>query len=203
VISWIVASHDQRILDTNLLATLHMPPEDELVLITDAESITLAYSEGQARASRPVHCFVHHDIRITDLSLLRHRLIKETEEHDLVGVIGSRTVVLPWSNGAVCGSVVDSRIGNLYFGVGGECALLDGLLLASRQHLDWDISWPGWHGYDYDICTSVRSKGQSVWCMDMGSAMLVHNSDSPFVEHQIDGWPEAEARFYEKWHAKL
>jgi Glycosyltransferase like family len=203
LISWIVASHDERILNENLLRTLTVSEEDELVLIKDAPSITWAYEEGQQLATRPVHCFIHHDIKIINQALLRQYLISDTEKHDLCGLVGSTTLAVPWSNGSVLGSVGDSRLGTLNFGKGGECLLLDGLLLASRNHLPWDTSWTGWHGYDYDICMQVKAAGGSVWCMDFGAAMVVHNSDSPFIEAQIDGWPQAEARFYEKWHASL
>lgn len=203
MISWIVASHDKRILQDNLLYTLDLLPEDELILIEDAASITLAYAEGQERATKPVHCFIHHDVRIINQQLLREYLIADTAHHDLCGVVGTYRMAVPWWNGSPCGSVGDSRMGVLNFGIGGECVLLDGLLLASRKHLEWDTSWPGWHGYDYDICMTVKQDGGSVWCMDSGAAMLVHNSDSPFGLHQIDGWPEAEARFLVKWRASL
>lgn len=203
MISWVVASHDERILNNNLLYTLNVPEEDELVIIRDAPSITWAYEEGQQLATRPVHCFIHHDVRIINQQLLRDYLIADTEKHELVGVVGSTTLAIPWSNGHVLGSVGDSRLGVLNFGNGGECRLLDGLLLASRSHLPWDTSWTGWHGYDYDICMQVHANGGSVWCMDNGAAMVVHCSDSPFVEATIDGWPQAAARFQEKWHASL
>lgn len=203
MISWIVASHDERILNENLLATLQLPEEDELVLVTDAPSITLAYTEGQERATKPVRCFIHHDIRIIDQQLLRERLIAATGQHALCGVVGSFQLAMPWWNGSPCGSVEDSRLGVLHFGQGGECRLLDGLILASREDLPWDVYWPGWHGYDYDICMAVRGMGKSVWCMADGAAMMVHNSDSPQALHLIDGWPEAEARFYAKWGSLL
>lgn len=204
MISWIVASHDRRILNDNLLATLDVLPDDELILIEDAPSITVAYTEGQSRATKQILCFIHHDVRIIDQELLRRHLISATEVHHLVGVVGSRTLAMPWWNGRPVGSVGDTRLGVLVFGGWGPARLLDGLLLASRAQLPWDTDWPGWHGYDYDICMAVQHElNGAVWCMDDGAKMLVHNSDSPQALHLIDGWPEAEARFYAKWGSLL
>lgn len=198
MISWIAAWHDQRILDDNLGATLKLIDNDELILIEGAESITLAYAEGQAKATQPVKCYIHSDVQILDLVRLRMLLIHNTAgDRGIVGVIGSRTHALPWWNGTLIGSVIDSRLGTLDYGFGGPCTILDGMLLATRRYVSWDISWPGWHGYDHDACAQMRALGQENFCLSEGATMIRHNADLPVGP--VAGWPEAEARYREKW----
>jgi hypothetical protein len=200
MISWIVASHRPDILERHLLPTLQLQDEDELVVVKDAESITLAYAEGQLRATQPVKCYVHSDVRVYNYQLLRAELIHATEERGLVGVIGAMDACVPWWNGQVVGSVFDSRLGTLDFGPGGTCAVLDGVLLATRWYISWDISWPGWHGYDYDASAQVRAVDEyGVWCLTGGMQLIGHYSDSPYALDAIDGWAEAERRYKEKW----
>lgn len=205
MISWVVASHIPEILNNNLLATLTIHDGDELILIENASSITMAYAEGQHRAHlpelrrNPVVCYIHSDVRILDLPTLRERLIEDTKGTGIVGVTGSRTMVLPWWNGDLLGSVMDSRLGILDFGPGGDCDVVDGLLMATRRIVPWDIAWPGWHGYDYDACTALLRRGMRNWCVSNGHLLVQHNSDSPLSLHYIHEWPEAEKRYREKW----
>lgn len=199
MISWIVASHEPAILEENLLPTLQLKDDDQFVLVRDAESITIAYAQGQMQATQPIKCYIHHDVQIRNLRLLREALIRDTEHNGLVGVIGAKEACLPWWNCPQLGSVLDSRLGVLDFGPGGPCAMLDGVLLATRQYISWDLSWPGWHGYDYDACAQKRASGQTIWCMTGGASMIYHNSDSPQALSSIDGWAEAEIRYREKW----
>lgn len=199
MISWIVASHRPELLATNLLSTLEIDNGDDLVVIENAPSITMAYAEGQERATQPIRCYIHSDVQILDTSELRSQLIETTPGVGIVGVIGSRSMVLPWWNGDLLGSVQDGRLGTLDFGLGGPCDVLDGLLLASRRTLTWDTDWPGWHGYDYDICQQMLYVGSVNFCLDNGKDLIRHNSDSPFALDSIEGWHDAPLRFIAKW----
>lgn len=201
MISWIVASHEQHTLDINLLATLTIPDDDELIIIRDAPSISSAYTQGQDQGTRPIKCYIHHDVRVLDVPALRSAIVEATNlpNTGMVGVIGSRSVMMPWWNGSPLGSIIDSRLGVLDFGPGGECALLDGVILASRQLVNWDLSCPGWHGYDYDSCTQMRTKGLLNRCITGGRDLLLHQSDSPLSLHDIDGWHSAVAWYMGKW----
>lgn len=203
MISWIVASHDQRFLDKVLGPTL-LPfvdaHDDELIIIRDQETIAKAYTQGQGRATHLVKCYLHHDVRILDLGSLRLQLIDATATQGLVGLIGARSLVIPWWHGyGLLGSVRDGRMGVLNFGAGGECAVVDGLLLATREHIVWDESWPGWHGYEYDACQQMHQRGASVWCLSNGHQLVSHDSDSPYDLAQIDGWHEAVSFYQRKW----
>ena len=201
MISWIVASHDLGIFDANLRPTL--PAEDELILVEDAPSIAVAYNEGQLRSTHPIRCYVHHDVVLMDPMVLRARLLEAcTLDVGFVGVIGSRDVIWPWWASAVkLGSMLDSRLGRLDFGAGGECSVLDGVLLATRHTLMWDESFPGWHGYDHDACAQMRTRGLVNYCLTDGHGLVTHNAGSSTDLGHLAGWADAEQRYLEKWHS--
>jgi hypothetical protein len=207
VISWIVASHDQQILQDNLLTDPRAlaGESDEVILEWQAPSIAAAYNSGQARASRPVRVFVHHDVRILDLPRLRTELLKAcTRSRGVVGVIGTPMACWPWWEAPVrCGSVQDARLGHLDFSRGGEpAAMVDGLLLATAQEIAWDESFEGWHGYDHDACMSQLAAGRVNYCIPDGDRLVLHNrvtDTSPVNTDMIPGWAAAEARFRSKW----
>ena len=204
MISWIAAAHDETILYANLVSSLHpLPDDDELVVVTGADSIAAAYLEGQARATRPIRCYVHSDVQILDPPRLRYEIAFWVGllglAGGMVGLVGSRTPTLPWWDGHLLGSVFDSRIGLLDNGPGGPCAVLDGLLLATVHEVAWDVSIPGWHGYDYDACRQQLAAGRTNWCLTGGGQMVRHNSDGPRDPDVIDGWAASTAALEQKW----
>jgi hypothetical protein len=203
VISWVVVAtgeEDHDLLAANLLPSLSpLPDGDEFVVIERAESITSAYAEGQARATQPIRCYVHTDVQVRDLSRLRAELAEATQGHGMVGVVGSRDVRMPWWEGDRLGSVVDTRMGLLDFGPGGECAIVDGLVLATRQHVDWDTGAPGWHGYDHDACAQMLDRDLWNFALTNGHELVVHNTTGPTDTARLRGWDEARARFRERW----
>lgn len=202
MISWITASHREDVLNENLLATLKLADGDELVILNNRPSIAVAYNEGQARATRPIRCFIHHDVQIIDPEGLRRALLEQcTDQVGIVGVIGSTTRVLPWWEGVCRGSVIDARMGLLNMGPGGEVAYLDGLLLASVHDLAWDESYEGWHLYDHDICRQQLEAGRTNWCIDGGSELVLHNTAGPADTARLAGWDAGVARFRTKWGA--
>jgi hypothetical protein len=199
VISWIVASHDSAILTANLGASLEFGPDDELIVVENAPSITIAYAEGQDRATQPVRAYVHHDVQILNNERLSALLIENCAWAGVVGIVGSRTPVLPWWSGACCGSVVDERVGPLNLGPGGQCAMLDGLLLATARHIDWDTSMAGWHGYDHDACLQMLTAGHLNFCLNSGHELVRHNTAGAFSMPDLTGWEAAAERLRSKW----
>lgn len=199
MISWIVATHDRQVLDANLAATLDLQPEDELIVVEDAPSIAVAYNRGRAQTTRPIRCYVHHDVQILDPARLRAGLLEHCMGNGIVGVIGSRDPVVPWWEGQTLGSVTDARLGRLDFGPGGPCAYLDGLLLATALDLAWDESYPGWHLYDHDICRQALDAGNTNWCLADGAELLRHNTTGSTNTHQLAGWAEGVSRYREKY----
>jgi hypothetical protein len=200
VISYIVASHDRDVLESNLLASVHLQDGDELIVVEAAPSIAVAYNQGVADAGNDVRCYIHHDVQILDPQVLRAVLLRHcTPAIGMVGVIGSRTPVLPWWEGDTLGAVVDARMGLLDFGPGGECAYLDGLLLATAQNVEWDESYPGFHLYDHDVCEQMRRRGLANLCLTDGHELVRHNTAGPGDTALLDGWDEGVARFWRKW----
>lgn len=200
MISYIVASNQPDVLMANLAATVRGVDDDEIVLVEHPASIAEAYNEGQARARNPIRCYVHSDVAIVDPVRLRAELIEHcTSAVGIVGVVGSRTPILPWWEGDTCGSVVDARMGLLDFGPGGECAHLDGLLLATAQTLVWDETYRGFHLYDHDICRQMTDKGLPNWCLDRGHELVRHNTRGSADVTQLAGWADNVTRFREKW----
>jgi hypothetical protein len=206
VISWIVASHDPNVLGNNLLPSLlpdiEAHPGDELIVVEDAGSIAEAYNEGTARARNAVNCFVHHDVQVRVPTELRDLLVAACRPSvGMVGVVGSRTAVVPWWTGQRCGSVTDARLGLLDNSAGGEpAAYLDGLLLATCQPLEWE-SWATWHLYDHDACQQMLAAGLENWCLPSGKDLLIHNRTSPTAVERLPGWDTALAGFRAKWPA--
>ena len=201
MISWIVATHDLNVLYRNLVLSLHpLPVDDELVVVQDAPSIAAAYNDGQSRATRPIRCYVHHDVEVLDLPRLRAELLEHvTASVGMVGLIGSRTRAYPWWDGQQLGSVFDQRIGALTSGPGGDCLLLDGVLLATVHGVTWDESIPGWHGYDHDVCEQMTARGLPNYCLTAGAEMARHNTAGSSDPDQLAGFHEALALVKKKW----
>lgn len=201
MISWIVASHRPDILQQHLGPSLALQGDDELVLVEDQQSITCAYAEGQERATQPVKAYIHHDVRITNYPVLRQQLIENTTKDNvgIVGVIGSRTPILPWWVGSLLGSVIDVRLGTLNYGLGGWCSVLDGLLLATTNHVEWVTDAPGWHGYDHDACLQSLAQGRLNFCLTNGHTMVAHYATSPTSIDAAVGWHEAVLWYQERW----
>lgn len=201
MISWIVASHKPDVLEANLLASLNAPDDDEIIVVTDAPSITVAYAEGQEQAKKPIRCYVHSDVQVLEPAWLREDLIDYvTDDRGIVGVIGSRDVRMPWWEGIQIGSVYDSRLGLLSPDpLGGPCSILDGLLLATRQHVDWDVEAPSWHGYDHDACMQMLRRGLPNHCLPCGDDLVRHNTAGPTNVHDLTGWDDAVKRWKARW----
>lgn len=200
MISYIVATHDRAVLDTNLAASLQLVDDDELVVVEDAPSIAVAYNEGQARATQPIRCYVHHDVQLLDPARLRAELLTACVPLvGMVGVIGSRDGAAPWWKGARLGSVIDGRFGALDYGPGGPCSYLDGLLLATWHTVTWDETYPGWHLYDHDMCQQQIAAGRINWCLTGGRDLVRHNTGGPSRMDAVTGWDAGMARFKTKW----
>ncbi len=203
MISWIVASHDPEILNTNLVPTLDLQDGDELIVIVDAPSVAVAYNQGQAKATQPIRCYVHHDVQILDNERLRVGLSVLTmcgaQNTGILGLIGSRSSTLPWWEGSTLGPVIDGRMGRLDFGPGGPCDYLDGVLLATTKHIDWDEDYPGWHAYDLDACQQMLSRGLVNWCLDDGHELVLHNTRNSANTNHLQHYHDNIARLKAKW----
>lgn len=201
MISYIVASHRPDVFAANLRATLRLDGDDELVVVDDPPSIAVAYNQGQARATQPIRCYVHSDVRILDSARLRAELVEHcTPGVGMVGLIGSLDRCVPWWDCMrAVGSVVDARMGVLDFDPGGRCGYVDGLLLATAHDVTWDEDYPGFHLYDHDMCEQMIRRGLPNFCLTGGAELVVHNTTGGFDVHALDGWDAGVLRFQRKW----
>jgi hypothetical protein len=200
MISYIVASHDERILNDNLLASLDLG-QDQLIIVNE-KSIAIAYNRGLRKAKNKIKCFIHHDIFIKDSKKLRQLLIKHCKnDAGIVGVIGSKSAeALPWWSYDHCGSAFDARMGEIYFSAGNEeCALLDGIILATAQNIRFDESYPGYHMYDHDICRQAIEAGWSNFCLPNGSDLIFHNTKASSDVNELKHWNECVEIYKNKW----
>jgi len=200
-ISYITCTHNRKIFEECLLISLTLKDDDELIVVEDSQSIAEGYNTGIDRAKNKIKCFIHHDIIVTNPTLLRMSLIAYcTEDIGMVGVIGSKTDEIPWWNGDCVGSVLDARKGIVYFSHGKEfCYHLDGVLLATCQDVRFDETIPGYHLYDQDICKQMIKKGLRNFCVKDGFRILTHFTNTP-VDQEVDGYAEVEKFYRKKWH---
>jgi hypothetical protein len=199
MISYIVAVNDGNTFEMNLnISWSKVDAGDELITVSHQDSIAKAYNLGIKQSTQPIKCFIHQDVIILDPPKL-YECLRRYCTHDvgMVGVIGTVDgYAVPWWNGNEhIGSVVDPTFGLYIFGTdGGECAFLDGLLLATVQDIQFDESYPGFHFYDQDICKSMLSRGLPNYCLPMGHRLVVHNAKSkpdslePYIQQYNQKW---------------
>lgn len=201
MISYIIASHNSDILCENLLPSLKLYDDDEL-MVFDEKTIALAYNKGIKNAKNTIKCFIHHDVVILNSDLLRANLANYcTSNRGIIGVIGSKNAgALPWWSKDQCGSALDARMGLINFSAGGEeCAILDGIILATSQDLCFDEEYPGYHMYDHDICRQAIEAGRSNFCLPNGSDLIFHNTKASSDVNELKHWNECVEIYKNKW----
>jgi GT2 family glycosyltransferase len=148
-------------------------PQDEVVLVEGATSITAAYNSVLARARAADSCegvlLIHDDLELGGPQV-RDQLVQALHEPGvgLVGVVGGRDLAWGkwWSGRALAGHVVD-RLGDRVLGpLHADVDAVDGCLLLvapAALHLDFDVvGFPAFHGYDVDFSLQVRDAGLRV-----------------------------------------
>lgn len=85
----------------------------------------------------------------------------------------------------------------------GEVDTVDGFLLVlspwAAQHLRFDESLGGLHGYDTDLCLQAREAGRKVVTADFRA--IHHHALEPWTDPQ--SWIEAHVRLAEKWAGRI
>lgn len=206
MISYIVMCNDKRVLENNLLRSLRPKEGDEIVVVMDKPSAAIALNIGIEKAKNKIKAFVHADVVILDNDQLRAELIDHcNDKTGMVGVIGTRDGFhIPWWEKATCGSIREARLGEINFDDGDcECAMIDGLFLATAQDFRFDESFSGFHFYDYDSCKLMVNNGLPNWCLKNGKSLMSHNCKTPFDVRELGkSYAQAVERFTDKWTAK-
>lgn len=179
-ISWITAVSDDAVFESHLERSLEKHPADEVHVIRGCSDLGVAYNEALRTATKDVKCFVHQDVVILDTERLRRELLLRCAPHvGIVGITGTvNEFAVPWWNDPpnMVGSVVHSLGMVSGHQKSGPCAILDGLLLASRQPLHFEEGYQGFHMYDHDICRQMLTRHLQNYCLADGHQLVVHNS---------------------------
>lgn len=204
MISYIVMCNDKQTLERNLLRSLKLEEGDEIIVVMDKPSAAIALNIGISKAKNKIKCFIHSDVVVLDNARLRNELISHcNDQTGIVGVIGTKNRShVPWWEKDMCGTIVESRLGLIDFGPGGcECAVMDGLFLASAQDVRFDESFPGFHFYDYDICLQMLERGLPNWCLFDGKTLISHNCKTPLDVNALGAsYSDNVERLKNKWN---
>lgn len=203
MISYIVMSNDKQVIERNLLRTLKPQEGDEIIVVMDKPSAAIAMNIGISKAKNKIKCFIHSDVVILDNDRLRKELIEHcNDQTGMVGVVGSKNGFhIPWWEKDGCGSVREARLGTIEFDGGDcECAVMDGLFLATAQDFRFDESFSGFHFYDYDSCKLMINNNLPNWCLKEGKTLMSHNCKTPFDVNLLGTtYFDAIERFKTKW----
>ncbi len=157
-----MASKSRRMWDHLLRDTAH-----EVIVITDARSMSDGYARGTKQAAGSVFIFAHHDIECLFDDF--HKVFENAmASYDVIGVAGTDRLIHPvWTHAGlshIFGQIVHPGESGGYeiniYGpqiplVGGMMAM-DGLFLAARRSvveaIPWDaVAFDGFHFYDIDF----------------------------------------------------
>lgn len=203
MISYIVMCNDKVTLERNLLRSLKLAIGDELIVVMDKPSAAIAMNIGMEKAKNKIKAFIHSDVVILDNERLRNGLLEHcNDQTGMVGVIGSKNGNhIPWWEKEMCGSVKEARLGVIDFDDGDcECAVMDGLFLATAQDFRFDESFAGFHFYDYDSCKLMLNNGLPNWCLRDGKSLMAHNCKTPFDVNELGkSYSDSVQRFITKW----
>lgn len=182
---------------------------DQVIEMRRQSSIHLAYNKiiDEVRKQKDLEGLIllHEDLEIRDT--LFHSKIKKAFAGDQVGIVGSIGAVevrsLAWWEGQIRGALSETR-----FRVSGDLTnsdvdVLDGSLLCIApwivQQVNFDEThFSGFHGYDADICFSVRELGGRVVWADLD---LFHSTKGGFGD--LDSFRKNDSAFRRKWASAL
>jgi Glycosyltransferase like family len=177
-ISFIVASHDEDVLRSSLLASPDLAGEVEVSVHRHCASAALAYNQGIDSTRGAVMVFVHQDVYLPADWLARVRdTLAWLAEHDpdwgVVGAFGME------KSGAGQGLVYSTGLGRCLgsdFTGARRVETLDEVLLILRRAsgLRFDESLPGFHLYGADVCLEAEKRGMGNYAI---SACAIHNSN--------------------------
>lgn len=156
-----------------------------------ATRIAVAYNRILDRADDIV-VFLHDDVELHPGA--RTKILEGLERYDVVGVIGARKIQsLAWWQGDMVGTLDESR-GPISGAPDGEVDAVNGLLLAFRPGLRFDETYPGYHGYDIDICFQARAQGMTVGTMPIP---LTHHTKGGYGDQAT--WKACKEIWKQKW----
>ena len=183
---------------------------NRLISLREQPSIAVAYNSilDQAQDAPDLEGVVllHDDVALDDDTLLPR--LRQLFADGAVGIAGAmggrgkRRGMSWWTCERAVGVVHDS-VGVLRGKVPlpADAETLDGLLLAlspwAARNIRFDTSYPGFHGYDADVCSQVTAAGLRAVVIEM---QLVHHTGGPFGSpSSYEDWMRATLRWRSKW----
>jgi hypothetical protein len=179
--------------------------DDRVLALFDQPSIFVAYNRiiDQARQHADLEALVliHDDVELLD-GQIKSKLLTAFEDESVavVGVIGAAGVQsLEWWNYETRGRVQEDRLGLIDFG-GGEhdVDVVDGLFMAISPwavfNVRFDENYRGFHGYDGDLCLTVKSQGRRVMVADI---RVAHRTQGGYGDKE--SFDASDRRFQAKW----
>jgi SAM-dependent methyltransferase/GT2 family glycosyltransferase len=171
----------------------------------DARGICDVYNDfidiARSRADCEALVLLQDDVEVIDPDFRTKALeAVRRPKAGVVGAIGARSVRgLAWWQGEGVGRVYETR-GPIWFKeASGSVEALDGLLLvlspAAFRALRFDAAnFPGFHGYDVDVCLQARSIGLAALVVPLG---VVHRTRGGLGDEEA--FFAADRALYEKW----
>jgi spore maturation protein CgeB len=178
-ICFIICSNDEQQLQECLLylSLLKVPEgyERELLVITDAKSMTSGYNEGMNASDAKYKIYLHQDSFIIYADFLEAMLkvFKKDKKIGMMGIIGAETLSkdgVMWHEDR-CGNfyrldsmIKDGLIGleHLKRGVR-EVDVVDGFFIATQYDIPWrEDLLDGWDFYDVSQCMEFKRAGYKI-----------------------------------------
>lgn len=171
-------------------------------------SIATAYNsimaEAEANPALAALVLLHDDVELLEdpSETLRH--VFQDPSIAVVGLIGSTGArsIAWWDGervGAVASSVRQYDFGRPVGSQASEVETVDGLFLAfspwAIANLRWDPRrYPGFHGYDAEVCSQARARNRRVVVADVG---VIHHSEDT-ITGWVD-WRRSDLRWQRRW----
>jgi hypothetical protein len=171
-------------------------------------SIAKVYNEIAALAEGDILGFVHEDVTFLDNTWPQQveRLFQKRPFLGVLGFVGSSHLTIDgrwWFTGQRHGRFYQRKTLVTYDrteGIFSDVEGIDGLALFTPkklwQAIKFDETIPGFHFYDVDYCTAVRTTGKKLGVL---SLLLRHESNGSLGLK----WEIARRVFQQKWAGKL
>lgn len=172
----------------------------QVIMITPqagCKNIGEAYNIGRQLATHRTKLYIHQDAQPVDRHFVQklHDLFDTNPLAGAVGLVGSVTD----TGGAYFHADVADRRG-MYWGTfyheRERVAIVDGMLLATREDIEWAECYEGTHMAIEDYCMRVREAGKEVWTID---SQIWHFSPG----EPDDSYFRSVEKFQENWKHML
>jgi len=201
--SLVVAVSNDRVLQTNLLASPAIDARCQVITKRGFPSASKAYNSGIAEARHEIIVFAHQDVHFprdwtTNIERALSRLAVEDPNWGVLGVVGMEKD-LQEVTGYCYSTGLQMFVGKPFSRLV-EARSLDEIVLVIRRSsgLTFDEGLPGFHLYGTDICLEAEKRKLKSYA---ASAFCIHNTNG-IKSFPMDFW---RAYFYlrRKWRGVL